>query len=126
MGPIETSEWEDLLNNVQNRLDALERNHRKLAQDSAKTNEAAGEMMKVATAIDKDYPAYKNYVEQRFKSFGEIMEAEIVKVNDKITVADNNFTAADNRFGMNEERIHSLQRDLDSLTNYWRRKSRSW
>ena len=59
MGPQETMDWDKLISDIHDRLNAVERNQRNQAQDISR-------VMVHADAVKADYPAYKDYVEGRF------------------------------------------------------------
>ena len=77
MGPQETTDWDDLISGIQNRLETLERRQRQTAQD--------------VSPICQDYQQFKDYVMGRFKNHEDIIGAKFDEHSRKFDVVQENF-----------------------------------
>ena len=126
MGPQETSDWNDLIGSLTDRLTTLENHNRATGQRTAEIlgvlNVMDAKIETLLIPIAEDIPLYKKYVEARFHRFETIAEGKfqshdetLVQHQNSMEVAGQHFQVAGDRFGLMEAAMDRLTDSLQLL-----------
>lgn len=126
MGPQETTDWNDLISSLTDRLTTLENFSQATGQRTAEIlgtlNVMDAKIETLLLPIAEDLPMYKKYVEHRFHRVETIAQdkfathdASLVQLQSSMEIAGNNFNTAGDRFGLIEEAMNRLHDSVHLL-----------
>ena len=126
MGPQETTDWNDLIGSLTDRLTTLENYNRATGQRTAEIlgnlNVMDAKIETLLLPIAEDIPLYKKYAEECFHRVEATVhnkfvahDATLVQLQSSMEIAGNNFSTAGDRFGLIEEAMNRLHDSMQLL-----------
>ena len=97
MGPQETADWNEWMDNTTNRIETLERQQRSHGQTLGSTIGDITSIKNTAKPVFEDIPMYKEYVEKRFANTQDIVVNQFTNIDGRFDVVQGNFDVFDNK-----------------------------
>ena len=118
MGPQETMDWDQMMDDVLSRVETMENNNRRQAQHLADQTGRIDSILDHLRDYSTDIVKYKEYVETSFKNCDSTVTTNFTNIGSQLQSHDTSIATTDNNFTIAEARLQSLADSIEELKNH--------